>query len=357
MNHTKTKKNNKVIIVADLHFGENNNSERTGDNLLAVLDRIDFVRKEEGIDRLVIAGDYFHHRDKIDVRTLETGVLGARKLVNFRGLVGDQPDLIVGNHDLYYRHSRDCTSASVLDQYLTVHDQGPRIEGDLMLVPWVTGSEEWDQVVELFNRKKPRFVFGHFEFNKFRMNDHYVMEHGRSHRVFKSAEHVLTGHYHMRQQKDNVTYVGSPIPFNFNDANDDQRGFAILDLDTGELEFRDLHIATVRSIGHEEFLKGDSLKGDPENTSVRVNIDEDIDDETMDKIKEKLENDGFRTTKINYTPSRYKELVESVNSEEIESVENIDEAVVKYLQASDEIEGIDRDLLIDLYREVAEEQS
>jgi hypothetical protein len=40
---------------------------------------------------------------------------------------------------------------------------------------------------------------------------------------------VFSGHFHLRQQKRNVNYIGNCFPHNFADAGDDARGMMILD--------------------------------------------------------------------------------------------------------------------------------
>lgn len=348
-------KSNKIILIADTHFGENNNSEKTNNALLEFFEFVCEEGKKRGIDRLIILGDFFHQRDKLDVSTINYGLFGAEILAeHFEGLNSDRPDLIIGNHDIYYKYSKDINSANMLDAYLCVHEEPvvPMLNDECLFVPWVTDSSEWDRVIEMFKTQKPKFVFGHFEFNSFKMNDHYIMEHGYSHRALKDAHKVFTGHYHLRQEMGNVVYVGSPIPFNFNDANDTERGFCILNLDTGEHEFVNFEKVQVKSLNHKEFL--DQEFTHPDYMSIRVEIDEEIDEETMDKVKEKLENGGFRNSKIRYTPTKYKELVESIETDDIESVDNIDEAVINYIQSADTIEGIDPDLMIRLYRQVTE---
>jgi len=44
---------------------------------------------------------------------------------------------------------------------------------------------------------------------------------------FGGFESVYSGHFHLRQQKRNITYIGNCFPHNFADAGDDQRGMMI----------------------------------------------------------------------------------------------------------------------------------
>jgi hypothetical protein len=40
---------------------------------------------------------------------------------------------------------------------------------------------------------------------------------------------VFSGHFHKRQSKGNVTYIGNAFPHNYADAGDDERGMMILE--------------------------------------------------------------------------------------------------------------------------------
>jgi hypothetical protein len=46
---------------------------------------------------------------------------------------------------------------------------------------------------------------------------------------FINQEYVFSGHFHKRQSKGNVTYIGNAFPHNYADAGDDERGMMILE--------------------------------------------------------------------------------------------------------------------------------
>jgi hypothetical protein len=57
-------------------------------------------------------------------------------------------------------------------------------------------------------------------------------DHGEVQREhFTGFEHVFTGHFHKRQTKKNITYIGNCFPHNYADAGDDDRGLMILEWD------------------------------------------------------------------------------------------------------------------------------
>jgi hypothetical protein len=46
---------------------------------------------------------------------------------------------------------------------------------------------------------------------------------------FKNPEYVFSGHFHKRQAKQNIVYIGNSFPHNYADAWDDDRGMMILE--------------------------------------------------------------------------------------------------------------------------------
>jgi hypothetical protein len=46
---------------------------------------------------------------------------------------------------------------------------------------------------------------------------------------FKNPEYVFSGHFHKRQAKENIVYIGNAFPHNYADAWDDDRGMMILE--------------------------------------------------------------------------------------------------------------------------------
>ena len=74
-----------------------------------------------------------------------------------------------------------------------------------------------------------KYMFGHFELPHFKMNAMVEMpDHGEI-RVdaLGGIETVYSGHFHLRQQKKNVNYIGNCFPHNFADAGDANRGMLV----------------------------------------------------------------------------------------------------------------------------------
>jgi hypothetical protein len=74
-------------------------------------------------------------------------------------------------------------------------------------------------------------MFGHFELPHFKMNAMVEMpDHGEV-KVdsFHGFESVYSGHFHLRQSKKNINYIGNCFPHNFADAGDADRGMMVLE--------------------------------------------------------------------------------------------------------------------------------
>jgi len=336
----------KLCLSSDLHFGNKGNSTQHNEDLLEFIVFMIAYCKKNKITQLVLLGDYFHQRDKLDVNSINYAIAGINILNDHFGKF----KMIKGNHDLYFKDSRDVCSLEMFRDKIELIDNY-LIQDNLMFVSWVNSEEEYDNIINISKKNKIRFMFGHYEFAAFKMNDNYEMQHGQSHKELKHIEKVFTGHYHMRQQKDNIEYIGSPFPFDFNDANDTNRGFTVLDTETGETDFLKYDKISIVSVTHEEFLNTEWKN--TKNTSIRVIIDEVIDDETTEKIKQKLESGEFRCTKVVYKTTREENAL--LEETEINEIMTIDEMVVSHLTNMSNIEGIDKNLLINLYKETQDE--
>ena len=338
----------KVAFSADYHFGKKNNSEYHNKKLLEFIQmKIDYCI-ENHIEHMIICGDYFDNRQKIDVKTLHYGIQGMKMLHDQS--VADV-SVVIGNHDLYHRDRLDIASTDVIEPYCDLIKEETIKNIDdykVQLVPWICDGEHWDRVVK--QSKDAEYCFGHFEFNGFRMNSHYVMEHGQSYKELKHLNRVITGHFHHRQLIDNVIYVGSPFPFDFGDSDDNQRGFGVIDLETNEVEFIDCNLSAIMTVDYKDLLEGkyDQQLSD-DNTDIRVTFSEEVDNDVLVEVQSKLEQSSVRQSKIEYKPKKIKDYIEG--DVEIEEIEDIDQMVLKYLEKSNEVEGYNKELLTEQYKE------
>ena len=221
-----------AIMFTDIHYGLKHNSrvhnQDCEDFLLWMID----LAKKRGIKTCFFLGDYHHHRASVNVSTLNYMVSGLKLLNdNF-----DRVYFIVGNHDLFYREKREIHSLPMALQFpnITVVDHNI-VEGNIAVLPWLV-AEEWKAVQKI----DAKYVFGHFELPRFKMNAMVEMpDHGGLQcEHFTKPDLVFSGHFHKRQQRGNVVYIGNPFGHNYADAWDFERGCAILKWG-GDVEFVD----------------------------------------------------------------------------------------------------------------------
>lgn len=224
----------KVALFTDIHFGKKNNSTVHNQDCLDFVEWFcEEVKKEPGITHIGFLGDWYENRSAISISTLSYSYK-ALKMLNDLGL----PVLFcVGNHDLYYRHTRDIHSVDMFNEMsnFVVFDKITVIDNTLW-APFLFENEYQDLAAHL----NLDYFFGHFEFRGFRLTGYNnIAEHGPDPTLFKGPKGIYSGHYHQRQSQGNVHYIGNTFPMDFSDTADYQRGLCIVDIDKGKHTFTD----------------------------------------------------------------------------------------------------------------------
>lgn len=328
----------KIICFTDIHFGARGNSKLHNEDCTRFVNWVCDLAAERGIKYGAFLGDWHHHRNTVNVSTLNYTVENLEKLnSSFEKFF-----LITGNHDLYYREKREISSLPMGRnlQNLILVDQ-PFTEGNVTFLPWLVG-DEWKDVTKL----KSKYMFGHFEIPGFKMNAMVEMpDHGTLNKThFKNQDYVFSGHFHKRQQSGNVHYIGNPFGHNYADAWDFDRGCMILEWG-GEPEYVNWahgpkYVTTQLSKiveDPESFLFKDSY--------VRATIDVDLTYEEVNYLKEALVDQ--------YQLREFKLVHEKDNSFEEETdaditFETVDSIVMEQLN-SIESESFDKTELMKIY--------
>lgn len=216
---------NKTVVFTDIHFGLRHNSKEHNQDCLDFLDWLIEHARNNGAETCIFMGDWHHHRSNINILTLDYTMQALRKL----NAAFKQCYVMVGNHDLFYREKRDIHSMVVGSEFpnIILVDK-PLVQGDVALIPWLV-EEEWKEVTEL----KTKYLFGHLELPGFKMNAMVEMpDHGTlnsSH--FAHQDYVFSGHFHKRQTKGKINYIGNPFGHNYSDVWDFERGAVFLEWD------------------------------------------------------------------------------------------------------------------------------
>ena len=212
----------KVAVCTDIHFGLKSNSLVHNQDCGDFIDWFIKTAKENGCETGMFLGDWSHQRAAINMQTLQYSLRSLEKLSQ----AFDRFYFIPGNHDLYYRDKRDIYStewAKHIPNIQIVNDWFQ--DGDVVIAPWLVGDDH--KKIPKLNAK---YMFGHFELPHFKMNAMVEMpDHGEIKvESFGGFDKVFSGHFHLRQQKRNINYIGNCFPHNYADAGDTARGMMVM---------------------------------------------------------------------------------------------------------------------------------
>jgi metallophosphoesterase superfamily enzyme len=211
----------KTIVITDLHYGMRNNSKQHNTWCTEFLEFVVARAKELNIRTLLFLGDWSHNRNNVNISTLNYSHNGMKLLNNSF----DNVIMLLGNHDLYFRDTLELHSIPYAQDFPNIHliDKITTVK-DFCFVPWLVG----DDYKKIQTIKQP-YLFCHAEIAKFRMNAHVEMpDHGGLNAEhFQHQKLVFSGHFHKRQRKGNICYIGNAFPHNYADVFDDDRGLMI----------------------------------------------------------------------------------------------------------------------------------
>ena len=229
----------KVALLTDTHYGFKKGNQDFHDYFLKFYNDVFFpTLKKEKIKHVIHMGDVFDIRKNIDFWSLNWAKKNIFKPLEEMGITCD---LLVGNHDSFYKNTLEINSLECLlleFANLRVFSKPSEVTLDktkLMYVPWICQDNE-QQTLNLIQDTEAKVVLGHLELKGFAANPGWTCEHGYDASIFDKFELVMSGHFHTRSKKSNVQYVGNSYQMYWNDYND-KRGFNIFDTDTQKLKF------------------------------------------------------------------------------------------------------------------------
>jgi DNA repair exonuclease SbcCD nuclease subunit len=341
---------NKVAMFTDIHFGKKNNSLQHNQDCLDFVSWFcDNVRKDSDISHIVFMGDWFENRNSINVMTLNFAYEALHKL----NALGLPVYIIIGNHDLYHRENRKVFSTKVFEEFanVTLVNEPQIMAGKILLAPFMF-KEEYPLLAQY---DKLPYWMGHFEFRNFIVTGtDRVMEHGPEHMMFDGPTFIFSGHFHKRQARDNIVYIGNCFPMDYGDAGDDARGMCILDTKNDEVDFIDwLDCPKYRKVKLSEVL-GQSEINYPSKCRVRCIIDTEIGYSEAQQLREELTKLlDLREFSLEENLYEKKDAIAGEGEEAINDFDlsSLNDAVVKMLQTG--VTGtstIDAERLIDIYQ-------
>ena len=338
MEHNLSNLFKKAALFTDIHFGLKSNSAVHNQDCEDFVDWYIAKAKEEGCDTGIFLGDWHHNRNTLNITTMDYSLRSLEKL----GKAFDQFYFFPGNHDLYYKDKRDIHSAE-FGKYIpgiTVLSK-PTTVGDTLLCPWLVG-DEW----KILQKSKSRYVFGHFELPHFFMNAMVQMpDHGEIQlEHFDKFEYGFSGHFHKRQQRQNMVYIGNAFPHNYSDAWDDERGMTVFEWGSSPKYISWDRQPTFRTVKLSQLLD-ESDKILKPNQHLRVSLDIDISFEEASFIKEKFIGD-YKLRELKVIEER--KSIDVTSNVDIEAFESIDEIVATQIVNIDS-ETYNKNTLLSIY--------
>jgi DNA repair exonuclease SbcCD nuclease subunit len=330
----------KVAVCTDIHFGLKSNSLVHNQDCADFIDWFIKTARENGCETGMFLGDWHHHRAALNLQTLNFSLRSLERLSQAFA----QFFFIPGNHDLYYRDKRDIHGVDWARHIPNIHICNDWLtEGDVIIAPWLVGDEH-----KRIQKMSGKYMFGHFELPHFKMNAMVEMpDHGEI-KVdnFAGIENVFSGHFHLRQQKKNINYIGNCFPHNFADAGDANRGMMIMEWGKApeyhawprQPLYRVLKLSTV--IDRAKDLLA-------ENMHVRVELDIDISYEEATFIKDTFVKD-YKLREMALIPSKKTDIDTDLAPGEVK-FESVDQIVTDQI-TNIESEFYDPKLLLKIYQ-------
>ena len=229
----------KVAVLNDTHCGIRNSSDIFLNNAADFYSKVFFPYcKEHNIKQIVHLGDYYDNRKFMNFKAQNHS---RKSFLDPMRELGMRMDIIPGNHDTYYKNTNDLNSLKELLGYYmneihiimepTVMEYGSL---KMAMIPWIN-QENYDDTMKFIKNCKADWCGAHLELDGFEMMRGIKNVHGMDRKIFSKFEKVLTGHFHVGSQQDNIWYLGSQMEFFWSDAHD-KKYFHVIDTETREVE-------------------------------------------------------------------------------------------------------------------------
>ena len=340
----------KVCCVSDIHVGVHQNSAMWHDITINWARWLRDELLEKGIQDIIIPGDLFHYRDEIAVNTIHvvTDILRIWEKFNIV--------LLVGNHDAFYKDKSEINSLSILSGWsnITVVERPTLFEyksRKIMMCPWGTTVNQIEE---------SDIIFGHFEIQSFKFNQHKVCEEGiKSTSLLSKAPLVITGHFHLREERKykdgTILYVGNPYQMDFGDVYS-TKGYYILDMMTNDYIFHQNDLSpTHQKIKMSQIVQHDSINETItrvfHNNIVKLIVDLPVAPDDMDILLKKFLQLNAMSITVDYDVNFNKFGLEENSDHDLSGVD-ISVAIEEFVNLLEDVPNKQEiiDYTVDLYR-------
>jgi len=228
----------KIALITDTHFGARSDSQTFDAYFKKFYDEVFFPELDKrNIKKIIHLGDCFDRRKYVNFNSLKSCREYFFDQVAKRNI---QMDMIVGNHDTFFKNTNDVNSPELLlGEYnnIRTYDRPAEVDG-IVYLPWLC-ADNFEEASTVVKNTRSIVCFGHLEiagFVMFKGQNIQESHDGLDPKFFDKFDLVCSGHYHHRHSKSNIHYLGNPYQMFWNDY-EDERGFHIFDSETLDLEF------------------------------------------------------------------------------------------------------------------------
>ena len=227
----------KIALLNDTHAGVRNNNQMFAEYQGRFYTEVFFPYLDKhNIKNIIHLGDYFDRRRDVNFYSLHKNHEHFIQPMIERDIT---MDLIVGNHDIYFKSTNELNSPDFLLKSDNINIFTDPItknyDGlDIALLPWIN-SENEEEVEEFLQLTTAPFVMSHLEVNGGMVGPGHFHGGGTPASWFERFEQVYSGHFHHKSQLGNIRYLGSQMEFTWNDFGDDKY-FHVFDTETREIE-------------------------------------------------------------------------------------------------------------------------
>tara|TARA_X000001036_G_scaffold259397_1_gene241152 strand:- start:1352 stop:2413 length:1062 start_codon:yes stop_codon:yes gene_type:complete len=227
----------KIALLNDTHAGVRNNNQMFAEYQGRFYTEVFFPYLDKhNIKNIIHLGDYFDRRRDVNFYSLHKNHEHFIQPMIERDIT---MDLIVGNHDIYFKSTNELNSPEFLlkSDNINVYTDPitKKYDGlDIALLPWIN-SENEEEVEEFLQLTTAPFVMSHLEVNGGMVGPGHFHGGGTPASWFERFEQVYSGHFHHKSQLGNIRYLGSQMEFTWNDFGDDKY-FHVFDTETREIE-------------------------------------------------------------------------------------------------------------------------
>jgi len=327
----------------DLHLGKSNNSPVHLNDCEKFVDWFIQEAKSRNCDLFIMGGDFFDNRNNIGLITLNVAMNILEKINNSFS----KSFFLKGNHDLVFRTNRENSSLIVTKNFKNIElINDPTIIDECVFLPWLV-DDEYKKVSKL----KGKYCFGHLELPNFFMNSRVILNalpNSIKSEDMKIFDYVFTGHFHNRQNLNNIIYTGNTFPFDYSDVNDVAKGAMFLKWGDKPdfISWHDQPLFKTFKLSEmidypDQFLC--------KNLSCKVFLDADITYEESSLIKDTfIDKYGIRKMELVPMPKPNLEIDTNIDHLKFQSIDQI------VIESLNEIESKDLEIqkLIDIYKEL-----